>query len=143
MCLGMFMAILDIQIVATSMPTIQQALLIAPDQMSWIQTAYLIAEVIAIPLTGFLTRMLTMRWLFVIAITVFSLASLGCATSSGFAPLIAWRVLQGFSGGTLIPAVFSAVFMLFPERRQAVATTIAGVLAVLAPTVGPIVGGWI
>jgi DHA2 family multidrug resistance protein len=143
MCLGMFMAILDIQIVATSMPTIQQALTIAPDQMSWIQTAYLIAEVIAIPLTGFLTRLLTMRWLFVIAIAVFSLASLGCATSSGFAPLVAWRVLQGFSGGTLIPAVFSAVFLLFPERRQAVATTIAGVLAVLAPTVGPIVGGWI
>ncbi|CAN5465048.1 MDR family MFS transporter [soil metagenome] len=143
MCLGMFMAILDIQIVATSMPTIQQALTIAPSQMSWIQTAYLIAEVIAIPLTGFLTRLLTMRWLFVTAIAVFSLASLGCATSSGFAPLVAWRVLQGFSGGTLIPAVFSAVFVLFPERRQAVATTIAGVLAVLAPTVGPIVGGWI
>ena len=143
MCLGMFMAILDIQIVATSMPTIQQALAIAPDQMSWIQTAYLIAEVIAIPLTGFLTRLLTMRWLFVLAIGVFGLASLGCAMSTGFAPLVAWRVLQGFSGGTLIPAVFSAVFLLFPERRQAVATTIAGVLAVLAPTIGPIVGGWV
>ncbi|CAN5221985.1 MDR family MFS transporter [soil metagenome] len=143
MCLGMFMAILDIQIVATAMPTIQQALAIAPEQMSWIQTAYLIAEVIAIPLTGYLTRLLTMRWLFVVAIGLFSLASLGCATSAGFGPLVAWRVLQGFSGGTLIPSVFSAVFLLFPERRQAVATTIAGVLAVLAPTVGPLVGGWI
>ena len=57
--------------------------------------------------------------------------------------LIAWRVLQGFSGGTLIPSVFSAVFLLFPLARQGVATTFAGVLAVLAPTVGPIVGGWI
>ena len=55
MCLGMFMAILDIQIVATSLPTIQRALAIAPDQMSWIQTAYLIAEIIAIPLTGWMT----------------------------------------------------------------------------------------
>jgi DHA2 family multidrug resistance protein len=143
MGLGMFMAILDIQIVATSMPTIQAALRIPPDQMSWIQTAYLIAEVIAIPLTGFLTRLLTMRWLFVLAIGVFSVASLGCATSGGFAALIAWRVVQGFSGGTLIPAVFSAVFLLFPTRLQGVATTIAGVLAVLAPTVGPFVGGWI
>ena len=143
MCLGMFLAILDIQIVATSMPTIQNALRIPRDQMSWIQTAYLIAEVIAIPLTGFLTRLLTMRWLFVAAIATFSVTSLGCALSNGFAPLIAWRVLQGFSGGTLIPAVFSAVFLLFPEKRQGVATTIAGVLAVLAPTVGPIVGGWI
>ncbi len=65
MCLGMFMAILDIQVVATSLPTIQDALGISQDAMSWIQTAYLIAEVIAIPLTGLFTRVLTMRWLFV------------------------------------------------------------------------------
>ncbi|PTE19457.1 MFS transporter [Cereibacter changlensis JA139] len=143
MCTGMFMAILDVQIVATSLPNIQQALGIPPDQMSWVQTAYLIAEVIAIPLTGVLMRILTMRWLFVIATTVFTLASLGCAASDSFGTLILWRVLQGFAGGTLIPAVFAAVFLLFPSRRQGIATTLAGVLAVLAPTVGPIVGGWI
>jgi DHA2 family multidrug resistance protein len=143
MCVGMFMAILDIQVVATSLPTIQAAIGVAPDQMSWVQTAYLIAEVIAIPLTGLLTRAFTMRWLFVAAVTIFSLASLGCALSQGFESLIFWRVVQGFSGGTLIPAVFSAVFVLFPERRQGIATAIAGVVAVLAPTVGPIVGGWI
>jgi DHA2 family multidrug resistance protein len=143
MCIGMFMAILDIQVVATSLPTIQHALGINPDQMSWIQTAYLIAEVIAIPLTGFLTRLLSMRWLFVIAISIFTIASMGCATSSSFAILIIWRAIQGFSGGTLIPAVFSAVFLLFPLRLQGIATTIAGVLAVLAPTLGPVVGGWI
>ncbi len=143
MCIGMFMAILDVQVVATSLPTIQSALNILPDQMSWVQTAYLIAEVIAIPLTGVLTRALSMRWLFVLAIGIFTLASLGCAASDSFAALIAWRVLQGFSGGTLIPAVFSAVFLLFPTTRQGIATTLAGVLAVLAPTVGPIVGGWI
>jgi DHA2 family multidrug resistance protein len=143
MCVGMFMAILDVQVVATSLPTIQSALAIPPDRMSWVQTAYLIAEVIAIPLTGFLTRALTMRWLFVVAVSIFTLASLGCAASESFASLIAWRVLQGFSGGTLIPAVFSAVFLLFPTSRQSVATTFAGVLAVLAPTIGPIVGGWI
>src|SRR5471032_374048 len=143
MCIGMFMAILDVQVVATSLPTIQSALAIPPDQMSWVQTAYLIAEVVAIPLTGFLTRTLSMRWLFVLAIAVFTLASLGCAASGSFAVLIAWRVLQGFSGGTLIPAVFSAVVLLFPAQRQGLATTFAGVLAVLAPTIGPIVGGWI
>jgi DHA2 family multidrug resistance protein len=143
MCVGMFMAILDVQVVATSLPTIQDALDIPRDQMSWVQTAYLIAEVIAIPLTGFLTRLLTMRWLFVVTITIFTIASIGCASSESFHALLAWRVLQGFSGGTLIPGVFSAVFLLFPMRQQAIATTIAGVLAVLAPTVGPIVGGWI
>src|SRR6201995_1937285 len=74
MCVGMFMAILDIQVVAASLPTIQHALSISPDAMSWIQTAYLIAEVIAIPLTGWLTRALTLRWLFVSAISLFTAA---------------------------------------------------------------------
>lgn len=143
MALGMFMAILDIQVVATSLPTIQEALGIAPERMSWIQTAYLIAEIIAIPLTGFLTRLFGMRWLFIVSISVFTIASAGCAASTGFGSLIFWRVVQGFSGGSLIPAVFSAVFLMFPERQQGLATTIAGVLAVLAPTIGPVVGGWV
>ena len=143
MCLGMFMAILDIQVVATSMPTIQHALAISPDAISWIQTAYLIAEIIAIPLTGWLTRVLTLRWLFVGAIGLFTLASIGCAFSGSFATLIGFRVFQGFAGGTLIPAVFSAVFLLFPIRLHPIATTMAGIMAVLAPTVGPVVGGWI
>ncbi len=143
MCVGMFMAILDIQIVATSLPTIQNAMKIGTDQMIWIQTAYLTAEIVAIPLTGFLTARLGMRWLFVSAVGVFTIASVGCSESETFAALVAWRIVQGFAGGTLIPAVFSAVFLLFPKASQGVATTIAGVAAVFAPTVGPIVGGWI
>jgi DHA2 family multidrug resistance protein len=143
MCLGMFMAILDIQVVATSLPTIQVALAVSQDAMSWIQTAYLIAEVIAIPLTGLFTRVLTLRWLFVAAVSLFTLASIGCAFSNSFAMLLVFRVVQGFSGGVLIPAVFSAVFLLFPARLHAAATTIGGVVAVLAPTVGPVVGGFI
>lgn len=143
MCLGMFMAILDVQVVATSLPTIQHELAISPDAMSWIQTAYLIAEVVAIPLTGLFTRVLTLRGLSAVAVAAFTLASVGCAFSGSLAELLVWRVAQGFSGGVLIPAVFSAVFLLFPSRLHAVATTIGGVVAVLAPTVGPIVGGWI
>src|SRR6202045_2528124 len=137
MCLGMFMAILDIQVVATSLPAIQDALAISRDAMSWIQTAYLIAEIIAIPLTGWLTRVLTLRWLFVAAITVFTLASVGCAFSDSFATLVSFRLLQGFAGGTLIPVVFSAVFLLFPIRLHPIATTLAGIMAVLAPPAGP------
>ena len=143
MCLGMFMAILDIQVVATSLPTIQGALGISQDAMSWIQTAYLIAEVIAIPLTGLLTRVLTLRWLFAAAVSLFTIASIGCALSGSFVVLLLFRIIQGFSGGVLIPAVFSAVFLLFPPRLHAVATTVGGVVAVLAPTIGPIVGGFI
>jgi MFS transporter, DHA2 family, multidrug resistance protein len=143
MCLGMFMAILDIQVVATSLPAIQDALAISREAMSWIQTAYLIAEIIAIPLTGWLTRVLTLRWLFVIAISLFTLASIGCAFSGNFPTLVSFRVLQGFAGGMLIPAVFSAIFLLFPIPSHPIATTMAGIMAVLAPTVGPVVGGWI
>jgi MFS transporter, DHA2 family, multidrug resistance protein len=143
MCVGMFMAILDIQVVATSLPSIQRALGISPDSISWIQTAYLIAEIVAIPLTGWLTRVLTLRWLFVAAVGLFTLASIGCAFSGDFAMLVGFRVLQGFAGGVLIPAVFSAVFLLFPIRLHPIATTMAGIMAVLAPTIGPAVGGWI
>ncbi len=143
MCIGMFMALLDTQVVVTSLPTIQHALDIPPDRISWIQTAYLISEIISIPLTGLLTRVLGIRWLFVAAVSFFTLASLGCANSVGFPSLIVWRICQGFSGGTLIPAVFAAVFLLFPFRLQTLATMIASVLAVLAPTIGPLVGGWV
>ena len=143
MCVGMFMAILDIQIVATSLPAIRDALAIEPDQMSWIQTAYLIAEVIAIPLTGFLSRAFSLRGLFLGALSIFTLASIGCAYSPDFATLIGFRIVQGLSGGCLIPLVFSAVFLMFPVRWQGLATTIGGVLAVLAPTIGPTVGGYI
>jgi len=143
MCLGMFMAILDIQIVVTSLPAIRDALDIPADRMSWIQTAYLIAEVIAIPLTGFLTRCLTLRGLFLISLSVFTIASFACANAPDYESLIAARVVQGLAGGCLIPLVFSAVFLLFPEREQGAATTMAGALAVLAPTLGPTIGGYI
>src|SRR5260370_5566690 len=141
MCVGMFMAILDIQVVAPSLAAIQDALAISRDAMSWIQTAYLIAEIIAIPLTGWLTRVLTLRWLFVIAISLFTLASIGCAFSGSFTTLVSFRVLQGFAGGALMTSVFCAVFLLFPVRLHPIATTMAGIMAVLAPTVGPAGGG--
>ncbi|MEL7047905.1 MAG: DHA2 family efflux MFS transporter permease subunit [Pseudomonadota bacterium] len=143
LCLGMFMAILDIQIVVTSLPTISAGLGIQDDRISWIQTSYLIAEVIAIPLTGLLTRALGIRNLFVIALSVFVVASLMCAMATGFWSLILARVVQGFAGGCLIPLVFSSVFLLFSDKQRGLATTLAGALAVLAPTLGPTVGGYI
>jgi DHA2 family multidrug resistance protein len=144
LAVGMFMAILDIQVVVTSLKTIEEALGIGADMMSWVQTAYIIAEVIAIPITALLTRVLSMRWLFVIALGIFTLASLGCASAMGTSSLLAWRVLQGFAGGVLIPLVFSAIFLLMPKGlEQTLATALGGFLAVLAPTLGPIIGGWL
>jgi len=143
MCLGMFMAVLDIQVVASSLTAIQTALHIPMAQLGWIQTAYLMAEVVAIPLTGILTRALSLRILFALAISGFVIASLACAMSPTFEFLIAARVVQGFFGGMLIPSVFTAVFVLIPRPHQVLATTMAGVAALLAPTLGPLLGGWL
>jgi DHA2 family multidrug resistance protein len=99
------------------------------------------AEVIAIPLTALLTRAFSLRWMFAAATLAFTLASIGCALSGSIGMLIAFRVAQGFFGGMLIPAVFTAVFIMMPEPHRLPATTVAGVFALLAPTLGPVVGG--
>lgn len=143
MCIGMFMAVLDISVVGSSLINMQTALKIPLEDLSWIQTAYLTAEVIAIPMTGWLTRALSLRWMFVGATAVFTLSSLGCALSNSEAPLIAIRIVQGFSGGMLIPAVFTSVFSILPEKHRTIATAIAGAVAMVAPTIGPTVGGWL
>jgi len=142
LCAGMFMAVLDIQIVITSLGVIEKALKIGADRMSWVQTSYLIAEIVTIPLTGVLMRMFTMRNLLAIAVVIFTLASIGCAMSTGFGTLVGFRVLQGMAAGVLMPLVFAAVFLLFrPGTEQGVATVLAAIVAVIAPSTGPIVGG--
>ena len=143
MCVGMFMAILDIQVVASSLTAIADALALSDSQLGWIQTSYLMAEVIAIPLTGVLTRAFSLRWMFAVAAFAFTVASIGCALSDTLGTLILFRVVQGFFGGMLIPAVFTAVFTMMPEPQRLRATTIAGVFALLAPTLGPVVGGYL
>ncbi len=144
LCIGMFMAVLDIQVVVTSLHVIEEQLGIGADRMSWVQTSYLIAEVVAIPIIGLLMRVFAKRRLFIYTLLIFILASIGCALSQGFWDLMAWRILQGFMGGVLIPLVFSAVFLMFPKGiEQTLATTVGGFLAILAPTLGPMVGGWI
>jgi DHA2 family multidrug resistance protein len=144
LCIAMFMAILDIQIIVTSLSVIEEALDIGADRMSWIQTSYLIAEIITIPLTGLLMRVLSMRTLVIAATMLFTAASVGCALSTGFPMLIGFRVLQGMAAGVLMPLVFTAVFVLFrPGTQQALATVLGGILAVIAPSLGPIAGGLI
>ena len=143
MAFGMFLAILDTQIVASSLPEIQSGLGIALDQLSWVQTAYLMAEIVAIPLTGWLTRVMSTRGAFVACVCGFTGASLACAGSTGFWSLVVARVIQGFCGGALIPLVFSAVFLMFRWPARTRATLVAGLLAMMAPTLGPTAGGFI
>src|SRR5665213_2730401 len=143
MCVGMAMAVLDIQIVASSFTAIQRFFHVSPERLSWIQTSYLMAEVIAIPLTGWLTRALSLRWMFSAATLGFTLASLACALCNSLPIFIALRVIQGFCGGMLITGVFTSVFTMIPEKSRLMATALAGSLAVITPTIGPAAGGYL
>jgi DHA2 family multidrug resistance protein len=143
MCVGMFMAILDIQIVAAALPRISHALGIPLDRLSWIQTAYLITEVIAIALSGRLTRALSTRGIFTLGVAGFVLASIGCAAARSFVALVVWRTVQGFCGGVIIPTAFAAGYKMFPKQLQSRAILIAGAMAMLAPSLGPLLGGYI
>ena len=105
MVFGMFMAILDIQIVSASLAEIQAGLSASGDEIPWVQTSYLIAEVISIPLSGFLSRVVSTRWMFVVSAGGFTAMSLMCATSTSINEMIVWRAAQGFIGGGMIPTV--------------------------------------
>ena len=142
MVFGMFMAILDIQIVSASLAEIQAGLSASADEISWVQTSYLIAEVIMIPLSGMLSRVLSTRWMFTIAAGGFTLMSVLCATATSIEQMIVYRALQGFIGGGMIPTVFAAAYSIF-RGRQALISPVIGLVATLAPTIGPTIGGYL
>jgi DHA2 family multidrug resistance protein len=143
MVFGMFMAILDIQIVSASLTEIQAGLAASSDEVSWVQTAYLVAEVVAIPLSGFLSRALGTRALFAISAAGFTAASVMCGLSTSISEIIVWRAIQGFIGGGMIPTVFATAYLIFPRSKQSVITPLIGLVATLAPTIGPTIGGYL
>jgi len=143
MCFGMFMAFLDIQVVSASLSEIQAGLAASSDEITWVQTSYLMAEVVAIPLSGFLSRALGTRIMFATAAGGFTIASLMCGLSSSMGEMIVWRALQGFIGGGMVPTVFASAYAIFPRSRQPVITPLIGLVATLAPTIGPTVGGYL
>jgi DHA2 family multidrug resistance protein len=143
MCVGMFIALLDIQIVSASLRDIGGGLSAGADDTAWVQTSYLIAEIIVIPLSGWLASVISTRWLFAASALGFTLASMLCALAWNIQSMIAFRALQGFLGGSMIPMVFTTAFMYFGGKQRVVAAATIGAIASLAPTMGPVVGGWI
>lgn len=143
MVFGMFMAILDIQIVSASLAEIQAGLSASADEISWVQTSYLIAEVIMIPLSGFLGRLVSTRILFSVSAAGFTAASVLCATATNIDQMIVYRAIQGFIGGGMIPSVFAAAFTIFPPSKRSIVSPMIGLVATLAPTIGPTVGGYL
>ncbi|EGD01978.1 EmrB/QacA family drug resistance transporter, partial [Burkholderia sp. TJI49] len=142
MCVGFFMATLDIQIVASSLRDIGGGLSASQDELSWVQTAYLIAEIIVIPMSGWLSKVMSTRWLFVASAVGFTITSMLCGLAWDIDSMILFRGLQGALGAAMIPTVFTTAFVLFPGRQRLIASTTIGALASLAPAIGPVIGGW-
>jgi DHA2 family multidrug resistance protein len=143
MVVGLFMAIMDVQIVTSSLTQIQGGLSASPDEVSWLQTAYLIADVIMVPLSGTLARILSTRVLFVAATIGFTVASALCATATSLEQMILYRALQGFSGGAITPSVFPVVYTKFRGRQLASVMVFISLILNLSSTLGPTIGGYL
>ena len=143
MCVGMFIALLDIQIVASSLQNIGGGLSAAQDEISWVQTAYLIAEIIVIPLSGWLTRVFSTRWLFTASAAGFTVASMLCGLAWNIDSMILFRALQGLLGASMIPTVFTSSFHYFQGPRRVYSAAVIGTIASVAPALGPVIGGFI
>jgi MFS transporter, DHA2 family, multidrug resistance protein len=143
MCIGFFIALLDIQIVSASLRDIGGGLSAGTDETAWVQTSYLIAEIIVIPLSGWLSRVMSTRWLFCASAVGFTLTSLLCGAAWDIHSMIVFRALQGFLGGSMIPTVFTTAFIYFAGHQRVIAAATVGAISSLAPTLGPTVGGWI
>src|ERR1700750_156599 len=126
MSIGFFIALLDIQIVSASLRDIGGGLSAGSDEIAWVQTSYLIAEIVVIPLSGWLSRVMSTRWLFCASAVGFTITSLLCGWAWNIESMIAFRALQGFLGGSMIPTAFTQAFLYFNGQQGVVAAAIIG-----------------
>ena len=143
MSVGLFMAIMDVQIVTSSLTQIQGGLSASADEISWVQTAYLIADVVMAPLSGTLSRLLSTRVLFVTATLGFTAASGLCATATSLSQMIVYRAIQGFCGGAITPSVFPVIYTRFRGPPLTRLMVMISVILNLSSTLGPTIGGFL
>jgi DHA2 family multidrug resistance protein len=141
--LGAFMAILDISITNASLQDIQGGLGATLDEGAWISTAYLVAEIIVIPLTGYFSQVFSLRKYLAWNAVIFVMASFLCGMARSLDAMIIFRVLQGMSGGILIPICINIIFSYLPRHQQPIGLTLFGLAATFAPCIGPTIGGWL
>ncbi|NVZ24687.1 multidrug efflux MFS transporter [Pseudomonas gingeri] len=140
--LGAFLAILNIQIVGSSLADIQGAIGAGADEGGWITTSYLVAEIIVIPMSGWLTRILSMRTYLIGSAVAFIVFTVACAFTHTLGQMIVMRAIQGFAGGALIPLAFSIIMTSLPRHQLAIGMAVYSLAAVLAPSIGPVAGGY-
>lgn len=141
--LGALIALLDISVVNSALPTIQGEIGATGSEGTWIATAYLVAEIIVIPLTAWLERLLGLRTLLLIATGMFTVFSVICGTATDLTTMIVGRAGQGLGGGILIPTAMTIVAKRLPPAQQPIGTALFGMTAILGPVLGPLVGGWL
>lgn len=141
--LGAFMAVLDIMITNASLKEILGTLSATQEEGSWISSAYLVAEIIVIPLTGFMAMVFSTRRYLMTSVLLFLVSSTLCGMAWSLESMIGFRALQGFTGGVLIPMAMTLVTRKLPLRQRPLGLAIFGMTATLAPTLGPTLGGWL
>ncbi len=141
--IGALMATLDISIVNASLPTIQGEIGASSSEGTWVSTAYLVAEIIMIPLAGWFERIFGLRKFLLFATGLFVLFSMWCGLSQTLPQMIVGRVGQGFTGGAMIPTALTIVATRLPAQQQPVGVALFGMTAVMGPVLGPMVGGWL
>jgi DHA2 family multidrug resistance protein len=143
MVTGLVMAIMDVQIVTSSLTQIQGGLSASADEIAWVQTAYLIADVVMVPLSGMMSRLLSIRILFVVAALGFTGASALCATATSLGEMILYRAMQGFCGGAITPIVWPVVYAKFRGPPLVTLMVIISMIFNLSGTMGPTIGGFL
>jgi DHA2 family multidrug resistance protein len=141
--LGALIATLDISIVNSALPQIQGEIGATGTEGTWIATGYLVSEVVMIPLSAWLSRLLGMRTLLLTCAALFTFFSVMCGLSHSLATMIIGRVGQGFFGGALIPTAQTIVRTRLPPHQIPVGMTIFGLIVLLGPLMGPVLGGWL
>jgi MFS transporter, DHA2 family, multidrug resistance protein len=141
--LGAFMAVLNIQIVNASLADIQGAIGAGIDDGGWISTSYLIAEIVVIPLSGWLAQVFSIRVYLLTNAILFLALSAACALAQDLPQMIALRAVQGFTGGVLIPMAFTLIITLLPRGKQPVGLALFALSATFAPAIGPTIGGYL
>lgn len=141
--IGALMATLDISIVNSALPTIQGELGATGTEGAWVATAYLVAEIVIIPLSAWLERMFGLRTFLLIAVTLFTIFSVICGFSNSLSMMVIGRIGQGFTGGALIPTAQTIIAQRLPRHQQSIGTAAFGIVAILGPLLGPLVGGWL
>jgi len=141
--LAAFMEIMDISIANVALPHIAGALSSSQNESTWVLTSYLVTNAIIMPISGWLANTFGRKRLFLVCISGFTIASLLCGLAPNLASLIVVRALQGATGGGLQPVGQAILTDSFPPEKRGMATAIYGIAAVVAPIVGPTLGGWI